>query len=164
MKKQSTTSQTSIRDENPTILYNATTHHWAHAEQIRWTLLYNYLMASTILLLAWATVFTSCNSWRALLMTTLSIGGIFISALWLGLGIRATGFVKMYASLGTSLESEAQNQSSGDVTVKGPFSSAAIHRSKIKGLAKAAQSGFIFKCVPIIFIIIFGVLTFVSLS
>jgi hypothetical protein len=163
MKKRSTTGQTSIRDENPTIRYNATTHHWAHAEQIRWTLLYNYLMASTILLLAWATVFASDNSWRALLMTTLSIGGIFISVLWVGLGIRATGFVKMYASLGMSLESEIQNQTS-NVTAKGPFSSAAAHRSEVKGLAKAAQSGFILKCVPILFIIIFGVLTFVSLS
>jgi hypothetical protein len=40
-------------------LYQAASEQWAHAEQIRWTLLYNYLTASMILLLAWTTVFAA---------------------------------------------------------------------------------------------------------
>ena len=61
-------------------LYQAAVQHWSHAEQVRWTLLYNYLMASTILLLAWATVFASAVphtiSWpKRIVLVAFPMGG-----------------------------------------------------------------------------------------
>jgi hypothetical protein len=35
-------------------LYEVASHHWVHGEQMRWTILYNFLAGNTILLLAWA--------------------------------------------------------------------------------------------------------------
>jgi len=83
-----------MADENTT-LYHASVQHWSHAEQIRWTLLYNYLMASTILLLAWATVFASAVplsiSWpKRIALVVLPTAGLLLSVLWIGLGLRAS--------------------------------------------------------------------------
>jgi hypothetical protein len=50
--------------ENLRTVYTATTDHWIHAEETRWSLLYNYCMASSILLIAWAEVFTSNHACR----------------------------------------------------------------------------------------------------
>src|SRR6266545_4516598 len=87
-------------------IYQAATSHWTHAEQIRWTLLYNYLMASTILLLAWSTLFANhrANPGATLLLAVISSAGAIISVVWILLGIRATGFVAAYHKLGLSLE------------------------------------------------------------
>jgi len=77
-------------------LYQTASQQWAHAEQIRWTLLYNYLMASTIPLLAWSAVFASADdsSEKAVVLVLLAVGGTALSALWVALGLRATGFVR----------------------------------------------------------------------
>jgi hypothetical protein len=85
-----------------TALYQTASQQWTHAEQIRWTLLYNYLMASTILLLAWSAVFApSDHSFeKAVVLALLAFAGISLSALWVALGLRATGFVRRYAAAG----------------------------------------------------------------
>jgi len=68
-----------------TVVYHVTSQHWAHAEQIRWTLLYNPLVAYTILLLAWAATFATntrpAGAWLPL--TSLSFGGLCVSLLWI---------------------------------------------------------------------------------
>ena len=40
-----------------TRLYEVASSHWVHGEQMRWTILYNFLVGNTILLVAWATLF-----------------------------------------------------------------------------------------------------------
>jgi hypothetical protein len=77
-----------------TVIYQVTSQHWAHAEQIRWTLLYNLLVANTILLLAWAAIFATnmrpAGAW--LTLTCLSFVGLCVSLLWIFLQRRANGF------------------------------------------------------------------------
>src|SRR5437870_6750726 len=111
-------------------LYQAASQHWAHAEQIRWTLLYNYLMASTILLLAWATVFASSTGARLprYIQAGLAAAGALLSALWVALGARATGFVSMYAATGRGLEPQLPILPGPDPVAVGPFASASQHR------------------------------------
>jgi hypothetical protein len=38
-------------------LYDVASSHWIHGEQMRRTILYNFLVGNTILLVAWATLF-----------------------------------------------------------------------------------------------------------
>ena len=85
--------------------YQAINHHWAHAEQERWSILYNFLMASTILLLAWATLFGATQSTiKTVVLALLSLGGIAISGLWITIGCRVNTFIKRYGELGEEAE------------------------------------------------------------
>ena len=108
------------------LAYQAASDHWTHAEQVRWTLLYNFLMAITILLLAWAAVAgaTVEPSSKRLVLLVLCIGGFSLSLVWFSLALRAGRFVNHYAEFGRSLESNHLN-------VEGPFRSAEAFRNKI---------------------------------
>jgi len=142
-------------------LYQAASQHWAHAEQIRWTLLYNYLMASTILLLAWATVFAS-NSSHPIVQFVFAAAGAILSALWVALGARATGFVSMYSATGRSLE-PLPEQLAGEVARVGPFAAAARHRSSMTGVGRFAPSHFVLWLVPTLFLVVYLALLYLSI-
>jgi hypothetical protein len=137
------------------VVYQIAAQHWAHAEQIRWTLLYNYLMASTILLLAWATVFASSSNPSRFVLVVLALAGVILSSVWIALGARATSFVKMYEGVG--LRAESAMQPSG-----GPFASARDHRLSLAGIARFAPSGFVLRLVPSMFVALYVTLGLVS--
>ncbi len=145
-------------------LYQAASQQWAHAEQIRWTLLYNYLMASTILLLAWAAVFASqdMSTSRSAVLVTLSLGGVALSAVWVALGARATSFVQRYREAGQALEA-ALVREAGITPPATPFVVAHEHRCKVEGVARFAPSWFVLWGVPTVFLVLYLVLCFVSL-
>jgi hypothetical protein len=144
-------------------LYQTASQQWTHAEQLRWTLLYNYLMASTILLLAWSAVFASADhsSEKAAVLALLAFAGTGLSALWVALGLRATGFVRKYASAGRDLEA-AMIQAAGITPPNSPFTVAAQHREAIAGLARGASSAVVLLVVPTVFLFIYIVLVWVS--
>jgi ADP-ribose pyrophosphatase YjhB (NUDIX family) len=141
-------------------LYQAASQHWAHAEQIRWTLLYNYLMASTILLLAWATLYAS-SAQHPKVQVVLAGAGAMLSALWVALGARATGFVSMYAATGRALEPSSQTPDSDGATL-GPFASAAQHRISGTGIGRLAPSHLVLWLVPSLFLLVYAILFFLS--
>lgn len=157
-----------IKTEDPKAsLYEAAVQHWSHAEQIRWTLLYNYLMASTILLLAWATVFASALpgaiSWpKRFALVTLPIGGLVLSVLWIALGLRASSFVEMYTRVGRALEPKSDSESKSEAD--GPFVSASNHREVLSGVASWATSRRVLVLVPLLFVCIYGILVGISIS
>lgn len=146
-----------------TALYQTASQQWAHAEQIRWTLLYNYLMASTILLLAWSAVFASSDHSfeKAVVLALLAVGGIALSALWVALGLRATGFVRRYAAAGGDLEAELI-KATGISPPNSPFAVASRHREVITGLARGASSAIVLWIVPTVFLFIYIALLWVS--
>jgi hypothetical protein len=139
-------------------VYSAASQQWGHAEQVRWTLLYNFLMAATILLLAWAAVFSSeaRSVARTIALEAMCIAGLLLSVSWLGLALRANGFVHHYAKFGRSLEAER-------LKVVGPFLSADDYRDSIIGLARLFPSRFILWLVPTLFGFVFLVASLVSL-
>ncbi len=157
-------------------VYQAATHHWAHAEQIRWTLLYNYLMASTILLLAWATVFagnhTSVPATAVLVL--LSLAGASVSAIWILLGRRASAFVEKYALGGRALENclkpDLSSAAANPSSYVGPFTSAhELRKDFEKGTkkgdwARVTQTHRVVAAVPIIFLVLYLVLLVISLT
>jgi hypothetical protein len=140
-----------------TVIYQVTSQHWAHAEQIRWTLLYNLLVANTILLLAWAAIFATnvrpAGAW--LTLTCLSFVGLCVSLLWIFLQRRANGFSMMYTNLGQEVEkSLAANQ--------GPFRAAEEYRSKLTGITGLVQTHRVLVGVPCLFVLLFLVLSILS--
>jgi hypothetical protein len=84
--------------------YNAVNHHWAHAEQERWAILYNFLMANTILFLAWVAVYASDKNCKSTVLILLSSSGVTISFLWLTISCRVNKFIKEYGILGETVE------------------------------------------------------------
>lgn len=102
--------------DNRSVLYQTASLHWQHAETLRWTLLYNYLVASTILLLAWAAVFAAKPKMhgRTSILVILAAMGAFSSCLWWALGARANGFAEVYREIAKQLESALSD-------ARGPF-------------------------------------------
>ena len=142
-----------------TLLYEATTHHWAHAEQIRWTLLSNFLVAASILLLSWAALFVPANGNSQLVLISLCIGGIVLSLTWLGLGKRANAFVNIYNELGKVLEIPC------GASITGPFMKADEYRNDTKSKAiRCLRTGNIVVGVPVLFLALFVTLAVVTLS
>lgn len=137
------------------VLYQVAGQHWAHAEQIRWTLLYNYLMGSTILLLAWATVFASSVGPKRLVLFALSVAGAILSSVWVALGARATSFVRAYERTGFDAEAALQG-------TRGPFAAARAHRESVTGIARLASSGLVLRFVPSMFATLYVLLAVVS--
>lgn len=149
----------SSRDHTDAIstLYEVLAQHWAHAEQPRWTLLYNYSMASTILLLAWAAVFVSGPSVRKrLILLTFSIAGFLVTMLWLVLQIRANGFVHMYESAARQTELSLAPSCSGS------FRSSENYRNSFGWMKRHLGTRFVAPLVLGIFAILYAVLVFVS--
>jgi hypothetical protein len=138
-------------------MYQILSEHWAHAEQIRWTALYNFLVASTILLLAWAAVFATKDTIeKKYLLVGLCVIGILISLLWAAISIRSTSFVKLYADRAASIEESLYP------THKGAFRIAHNHRKNIPIFARLPTRYFVV-AVPLIFAILYGFLSYFSL-
>lgn len=83
-----------------------------NAENTRWNRFYNYLMANSILILSWATIFTSQAKSKIqpdtsnLVMVLICILGAFSGVAWSVLGYRGSNFLWMYSGLGKSIESD----------------------------------------------------------
>jgi hypothetical protein len=144
-------------------LYQATAQSWVHAEQIRWTLLYNYLMTTSILLLAWAAVFTTNSAKSIWVLLVLAASGLLVSLIWIPLGIRASGFVTMYGQLGGILESYIELGSSLE-SARGPFRTAADYRRSIRGAAQFTSSWRVLRIIPTIFAAVYLALIVISFS
>jgi hypothetical protein len=90
-------------------LYAAATQQWMHAEQMRWTVLYNFLVGNTILLVAWSTLFAQLVSspWSIGLRIVV-IGfcpiGMLGGILWAFLQARSNTFAKHYFGAAFELE------------------------------------------------------------
>lgn len=146
-------------DASPAVVYPIVVQLWAHAEQIRWTLLYNFLVASTILLLSWATIFASSGSSRikTVVLIILCVVGFLLSMVWVALGRRGSSFVRMYTELGHQLEAD------GSQTAITPFRQAEHHRTRLTGIASWVPTYKVMVFVPAIFAvfyIVLGVLAF----
>lgn len=84
--------------------YQALTQQWVHAQQVRWTLLSNFLVASSILLLAWASVYNQVSGPKSFITIIFCVVGLVKCYLWWGLSKRGNAFVQMYDSLGKQTE------------------------------------------------------------
>ncbi len=100
-------------EESVRAAYEAVNTHWSHAEMERWQILYNFLTANSIIILAWSAIYSSSVRIRTPVLLTLSIGGIVFSILWLIIERRANKFVKQYGELGEKVEKQLHLQAFG---------------------------------------------------
>lgn len=160
MASEQTPTQTDPDDTNgdARLLYEVTSSHWSHAEQIRWTLLYNLLVASTILILAWAAVFAVSpkpKGARVALMA-LAVVGVLISIIWVFLEDRANGFVAMYGTVGREAEGRISS-------TRGAFLAADDHRERLHGLSAFVRTSRVVIWVPCLFLLLFVILVVLSI-
>jgi hypothetical protein len=140
------------------VAYEAATQHWIHAEETRWTLLYNYFMGTNILLIAWATIFASQLPGRKLLLGALALCGSLVSVLWIFLADRASGFVQIYSRLGEELETSLGKKTNADPNFSFPFIKARKYREELAGIPRLITSSLAVVAVPALFAILYLIL------
>ncbi len=134
--------------------YDIAANLWIHLDQARHTTLYNYLMASTILLLAWATIFTtdSYKVNRHFLLITLSIAGLLLSVVWFAYGHRANQYVHKAEETARSFEG-----------YNGPFFHREVTRNGLSFPGSEASTTYVIPGVPILFCLLYMALVCASL-
>jgi len=84
--------------------YETVTQHWIHAEQERWQILYNFLTANAILVVAWSAVYSATITSKPVFLITLSGVGLLVALLWVAICTRVNDFIGLYADLGHKAE------------------------------------------------------------
>jgi len=97
--------------------YQAVNQHWRHAEQERWSILYNFFTANSILLLAWAAL-SSITPTKKLALLVLSLSGVLISFLWIAIESRVNNFIKRYGELGETVENQLHLHALGPISYR----------------------------------------------
>jgi hypothetical protein len=154
----STTPETLPQHEtNADPRYVAAVNLWCHLDQARHTSLYNYLMASTILLLAWGTVFATNLFPRSRhdILLVLACAGILISLAWFAYGIRANKYVIEYENMALNYEKTYLNPDTW------PFHQRRTIRDSLSCPASCASSTYIIPGVPILFCFVYILLLLV---
>ncbi len=142
-------------------LYAAGSEQWIHAEQMRWTILYNFLVGNTVLLVAWSTLFVSLisNSHSVGLKIVLigfCVIGIGGSIVWTFLVRRSNQFSERYFATGVNLERMLLPPDSEPV---GPFCISEQHR----GSGGPVKTHVVLMAVPIVFGAVYLALMIVSI-
>jgi hypothetical protein len=81
----------------------------SNAEQISWNRLYNFLVANSILILAWSAVYAAELPTSLLttgLLVAICVVGFLTSIFWFGLGIRGRGFLNALVCWGKKIEEQ----------------------------------------------------------
>lgn len=144
-------------------VYSALVQLVIHAESITWNRFYNFLMANSILVLAWAVIYVSRSYSPIVTITLLSIcilGGLS-GPFWAGLGFRGRKFLDVYVKLASNIEADTSLWPNTILQYK-PFSKT---RDLIRSLPCGwSGSRYILVAAPLAFMILYIVLTVASLT
>jgi len=78
-----------------------------HAENVSWNRFYNFLVFSTILVLAWAAVWvTSPSQAKIVFLATICVLGAISGVFWAALGYRGRAFLYEYTKMAAALEAD----------------------------------------------------------
>jgi hypothetical protein len=135
-----------------------------HAENISWTRFYNFLVFATILVLAWATIYSQASRpWgAAVVMAVMSGVGLLSGFIWAGLGYRSRQYLHFYLKGGAKLEEGAEAECQ---VCKGTMD----FGRKLPVLGRVVNtplfgSGFLLLIVPLAFVVLYFVLLAVSVK
>jgi hypothetical protein len=89
--------------------YSAFVELVMHSETVSWNRFYNYLMAMTFLILAWATLYVQPTPTPTLklILESISLLGVLSGLFWAALGYRGRRFLDEFAKAGSSIENDA---------------------------------------------------------
>lgn len=119
-----------------------------HAENISWNRFNNFLVAATVLVIAWATIYpTAPDSCAArFIQYFICLLGILGGIAWAFLGCRSRDYLEMYLKLGEEIE-----KGEGESEIK-PFQKTKEIRSNH---CKYFSSRFLLMAVPIVFSVLY---------
>ena len=161
-----TNNDNSLEENSFITSYQAVNQHWTHAEQERWSILYNFLMASTILLLAWSAIYASENSWKWIALISFSFVGFLTSIMWLMIGARVNKFIKRYGELGEKIEEKLKLYEYGPFycgqKIRADENVSKKSESIFEFLSFSISSSFFVLAVPILFVLVYIVLFILS--
>lgn len=135
-----------------------------HAESITWNRFYNFLMANSILVLAWATVFASPGNDRIgsrVVLAAICVLGGASGIAWAGLAVRGRRFLFAFVSLGQSMEADPVHWAATLPAVK-PLSIAADLRDT--QAFRWAGSLYLLVCGSLAFTLLYSVMLVVSVG
>lgn len=91
-------------------LYAAVVQLVIHAETISWSRFNNFLVGGTILIIAWATIFSSNQHsiGSKVTLSAICIVGIFTCIAWSSLGSRSRKYLDEYYSQGEAIEKQEE--------------------------------------------------------
>lgn len=147
------------------VLYQARVQIWAHTEQVRWALFYNYLVASSILLLGWAAVFASgpkLEYAQFIIMMVFSGVGATLSCAWWALGLRSSLFAQTQERLVRDFEGRFSDELCG--SQESPFAAAQDLRERMGRPERWVTSKRVVAGVPLAFVGVYVVLLALSVS
>lgn len=89
-------------------VYNSYVQLVMHSENISWNRFYNYLMAMTFLILAWATLYVATSDLLMIkvILISISVLGFVSGIIWAALGYRGRRFLHEYANKGSEIEND----------------------------------------------------------
>lgn len=153
-------------DPDLPLVYDSLRAFYAHEEQERWSSLYNYLMASTILLLAWATVFVATTTLprRTIVLALLASSGIVLSILWILFGARVNSFVEEYRRVGETLEERLGMDAIGPFLLGRTIRHVGHpdRRDALARLGSLIRARYFYASVPALFVIVYVLLLAIS--
>jgi len=147
-------------------IYSTLVQLLAHAESTTWNRLYNFLTANSILILAWATIFTSDASintevLKKIILLVISIMGGLMGIFWAALGARGRKYVDKYIEIGSYLESDPNCWPSTINQSYKPLTQSKNLRDTI--YFKYSGSCYLLTGVPICFSILYAILIIASI-
>jgi len=121
-----------------------------HTESISWSRLYNFLMGNSILVLAWATIYSSADRgvWTRLVMSAICVLGGFSGPAWAALGSRTRYYVNLHVRQAESLEGDPSSWEEAIPDELRPFRQGATIRG---GRFKYSSNPFLLQAVPLSF-------------
>jgi len=131
-------------------LYKAAIQLIIHAENTTWTRSSNFLLANSILMLAWATIFASslCDQRKAVFLSLLSGLGFVLSFVWAPFSYRSRRYLESFKKSGFELE-----QNLGRPLHEGPLT--VSERIPFSKMEKDARSQVLTVFIPLTFAAVF---------
>jgi hypothetical protein len=148
---------------SPSNAYSAFVNLVMHSEVISWNRFYNYLMAMTFLILAWATLYVQPSVTPTLktILVSISILGALSGLLWAALGYRGRRFLDEFAKAGSSIENDSAMWPSELDNYK-PLTSSRALRDQIR--FRYSGSMFLLTCVPLLISVLYLILFCASIN
>lgn len=145
---------------SPSELYGTLTSLVMHAEQLRWTRLNTYLVVASVSLAAWAAMFAATSEfpYKSWVLCLLCMPSFVLGVLWGVLGWRSSCYMDDFHDQALDVEKHIP------LDLPKPFGASEKRRKEVRSsLQKFTSSKLLVTIVPLIFSLLFLVLTIGSL-
>jgi len=142
-------------------LYAALVQLVIHAESISWNRFYNFLMANSILVLAWATIYASQDRFvlTSFVLSVICAVGGGSGIVWARLGTRSREYVQKHIEQAVELEKDQKTWEEETAETWKPFTAAKAISDKAEWYTTSRA---VLKWGPVVFAVFYVILLFAS--